>query len=241
VLIKFIKIVKEISKINNNTYLFPMDDFLTSEALAISPELKSIRINTLNEICNSKENNIIITNLMGYLRYLPEKKLWINNKIILKKNDELNKEELFKKLVDIGYSNEILVSKTGEVANRGYIIDIFPLTNDNPIRIEFWGDFIESIRFFDVESQRSLEEIDEFELTPYSEFINEKQIENIEELQKYLPFVVNNISSIKEYLENPIIIYKDYNQLKNAYKSLREEIFEYNNSKSSIYDTNYMI
>lgn len=229
-----------LSKINENVYLFPMDDFLTSEALAASPELKSIRLNTLNEVCISNKQNIIITDLMGFLRYLPSKKLWIESNIKIRKNDEINKEELYSKLAKIGYTPETLVSKTGEIANRGYIIDIFPITSDNPIRIEFWGDFIESIRYFDVESQRSLDEIEEFEITPFSEFINEKDIEDIEYSQKYLPLVVNDVSSILSYLNDSIVIYKDFNQLKNSYTKLREEIFEYSKEKSEIYNTNYM-
>lgn len=229
-----------LSKINENVYLFPMDDFLTSEALAASPELKSIRLNTLNEVSIGNKQNIIITDLMGFLRYLPSKKLWIESNIKIRKNDEIKKEELYSKLDKIGYTFETLVSKTGEIANRGYIIDIFPITSDNPIRIEFWGDFIESIRYFDVESQRSLNEIEEFEITPFSEFINEKNIEDIECSQKYLPLVVNDARSILSYLNDPIVIYKDLNQLRNSYKKLRDEIFEYSKQKSDIYDTNYM-
>ncbi|MBP3634870.1 MAG: transcription-repair coupling factor [Bacilli bacterium] len=228
-----------LSKLNNNVYLFPMDDFLTSESIAISPELKSIRISTLNSISN-KNNNIVITNLMGFLRYLPEKKLWQDSIIKLIKNQNINKEELYKKLVSIGYESDTLVNKTGEVANRGYIIDIFPINTENPIRIEFWGDTIESIRYFDIESQRSLKELDACEITPYSEFINEKGIEEIEDKQKYLPHVVKEVSSILSYLDKPILIYKDYNQLKNAYLNLQKDILEYSNGKEELYSTNYM-
>ena len=73
-----------LSKLNDTTYLFPMDDFLTSEALAISPELKSIRLNTLNSL-SKNEKSIVITNLMGYLRYLPTKSLWRKSEITIKK------------------------------------------------------------------------------------------------------------------------------------------------------------
>ena len=229
-----------LSKINDNTYLFPMDDFLTSEALAISPELKSIRLNTLNEICDDNKKNIVITNLMGFLRYLPSKKLWKDSNIKISKNLEIKKEDLFSKLIEIGYEPKSIVSKTGEVSNRGYIIDIFPNTIENPIRIEFWGDYIDSIRYFDVESQRSLSNLDSFIIYPFSEFINEKNIPDIEYSQKYLPICVNEVDSIYSYLKNPIVIYKDYNQLKNSYRRLREEIFEYSKEKDSIYDTNYM-
>ena len=227
-----------LSKINNNCYLFGMDDFLTSEALATSPELKSIRINTLNEIAKSK-NNIVITNLMGYLRYLPNKKLWKKSKITLEKNKTISKDDLYKKLIAIGYEPETLVTKTGEISSRGYIIDIFPINYDNPIRIEFWGDEIDSIREFDIDSQISKNQIDKIEINPYSEFINEKGLD-IEDKQKYLTYVVDDVSSIKDYLDNPIIIYKDYNQIKSSYLNLKKEILEYDSEKKSEYKTNYM-
>ena len=227
-----------ISKINNNCYLFSMDDFLTSEALASSPELKSIRINTLNEISNNK-NNIVITNLMGYLRYLPSKELWKKSTITLKKNQSISKDELYKRLISIGYEIDTLVTKTGEIASRGYIIDIFPINSENPIRIEFWGDEIDSIREFDINSQISKKEIDKIVINPYSEFINANDID-IESKQKYLPFAVNKLSSIKDYLDDPIIIYKDYNELKNSYLNLRDEILEYDKEKNNKNKTNYM-
>ena len=228
-----------LSKINKNVYLFPMDDFLTSESIAISPELKSIRINTLNNI-SKNDNNIVITNLMGFLRYLPSKKLWNESNIKLSKNQDINKELLYKKLVSIGYETDVLVNKTGEVANRGYIIDIFPSNTENPIRIEFWGDTIESIRSFDIETQRSLSELDIIEITPFSEFINEKQIQEVPDKQKYLPVVTDQIQSIINYLTNPILIYKDYNQIKNAYLNLSEEILNYSQTKEEMYETTYM-
>ena len=68
----------------NDVYLFPMDDFLTSEALAISPDLMISRLETINQIVSDKKS-IVITNLMGYLRYLPSKESWKNNYISIKK------------------------------------------------------------------------------------------------------------------------------------------------------------
>ena len=108
----------------------------------------------------------------------------MDSKIILKKDTEVNKDELFRKLLSIGYVSDTIVNKTGEVSNRGYILDVFSSNSDNPIRLEFWGDTIDSIRYFDVESQRSLEEINECEIRPYSEFINEKMVEDIPDYQR---------------------------------------------------------
>jgi len=231
-------IYSSLSKLNNNTYLFPMDDFLTSEALAISPDLLSIRLNTLNSLCE-ESGAIVVTNLMGLLRYLPTKEAWKNNYIKLKKGEDIDSEELYRKLISMGYKNETMVTASGEVSKRGYIFDIFPIKEDKAVRIELWGDTIDSIRYFDVDNQRSLEEIDEISITAFSEFINEKEID-IEEKQKYLPMAVNELSSIFDYLDNPITIIKDYNVILNSYTNLREEINEYDKSLDEHIKTNYM-
>ena len=231
-------IYSSLSKYNSNTYLFPMDDFLTSEALAISPDLLSIRLNTLNSLCEEKQS-IVVTNLMGLLRYLPTKEAWKNNYIKIKKGEDVDSEELFRKLLTMGYKNETMVTASGELSKRGYIFDIFPVKEDKAVRIEFWGDTIDSIRYFDVDNQRSLEEIDEISITAFSEFINEKGID-IEEKQKYLPMAVDKLSSIYDYLDNPITIIKDYNVILNSYTNLREEINEYDKSLDEHIKTDYM-
>ena len=92
--------------------LFPMDDFLTSEALAISPELKTVRLETISKLSTGDEY-IVITNLMGYLRYLPTLDIYKKNIIKLKVGDDLNIDLLRKKLFDIGYTKETVVNKTG--------------------------------------------------------------------------------------------------------------------------------
>ena len=144
------KFYQEIYSYTKDVLLFPMDDFLTSEALAISPDLKNTRLETLNEILNTKK--IVVTNLMGYLRFLPPKEIYLFNKIVINKNKEYNKESLEKKLVNMGYTRETLVDKTGVFASRGYVLDIFPISSTNPIRIEFFGDEIESIKEFNVDN-----------------------------------------------------------------------------------------
>ena len=231
-------IYSSLSKLNDNTFLFPMDDFLTSEALAISPDLLSIRINTLNELSEGNKS-IVITNLMGLLRYLPSKELWKDSKIVLNKKTKLSKEEIERKLISLGYVKENIVTNSGEIASRGFVLDIFPINEENAIRIEYWGDEIDSIRYFDIDSQRSIKDVEEIIITPNSEFINEKNIE-IDERQKYLPLVTDNVCSIIDYLKNPVVFVKDYSQLMNSYRMLREEITEYDSSIDKKYKTNYM-
>ena len=76
------KLYNALSVINNSTLIFPMDDFLSSVIVAKSPELKYKRLETLDKITNN--NNIIVTNLMGYLKYLPNKD--VDNSVVINKN-----------------------------------------------------------------------------------------------------------------------------------------------------------
>ena len=112
----------------NKVLFFPMDDFLTSEAIAISPEFMAERLNTLNNLChNSKQ--IVVTNLMGALRYLPCRELWSKSKIVLKQGREYNREKLLNDLYNLGYIRETIVNGTGQIGVRGYVIDIFPVSS----------------------------------------------------------------------------------------------------------------
>lgn len=211
-------IYQSLSNYTNSVLLFPMDDFLTGEALAISPEFKTTRLETLNEILEEKEK-IVVTNLMGYLRYLPTKKEFINKKIYLKKNEDINQEDLLNKLVTLGYERNTIINKTGEFAKRGFVIDIFPISYENPIRIEFWGNTVESIRCFDINTQLTISEIDEIVIDPNNE-------SNV------------NQGSVLDYLNNPIVVFNDYNQLISSYKLLTEEIINYNKAREL--DKKYM-
>ena len=80
-------------------------------------------------------------------------------------------EKLSAKLTALGYERNYQVENEGQFSIRGGIVDVFPLTEENPIRIELWGDEIDSIRSFDILSQRSLEKISSFILLPAAEAI----------------------------------------------------------------------
>ena len=218
---------------------FPMDDFLTSEAIAISPEFKAERINTMNLLVKSGKY-IVVTNLMGPLRYLPMKSLWKNSIITLKKNMDVDREKLLTNLYNIGYERETIVNGTGKIGVRGYVIDIFPSSYENAIRIEFWGDTIESIKYFDVDTQLSLEEIDEVTIYPFTEFILDEYMENIDRKQKYLKYYSSDIANISDYLDDTVIYYYDYNMLLNSYSLLIDSIMDYDKDNKTDIDTSYM-
>ena len=218
---------------------FPMDDFLTSEAIAISPEFKAERINVLNVLLKNSRY-IVVTNLMGALRYLPTKSLWKTSNIKLKKDMDVDRESLLSKLYNIGYERETIVNGTGKVGVRGYVIDIFPTSYENAVRIEFWGDTIDSIKYFDVDTQLSMEEIDEVTIYPFTEFILDEYRDGIEKKQKYLKYYSKEISMISDYLEEPIVYYYDYNTILTSYSMLVDSILEYDNDNKTDISTKYM-
>ena len=219
---------------------FPMDDFITSEAIAISPEFKAERVNTLNNLVSNNDRYIVVCNLMGALRYLPTKNTWKDSILILKKNEDYNREVLLNRLYDLGYENEKIVTETGKVGVRGYVVDIFPIGEENPIRIEFWGDTIESIKYFDVETQLTIQELQKICIFPYTEFLLNKPKDNIEKKQKYLKYYSDEISGIWDYVDQNICFFYDYGQLINSYYLLRESILSYNKENYTLIQTNYM-
>ncbi len=209
-----------IKSIEENTWLFPMDDFLTSQALAISPELKTTRIETLEKIKSQK--GIIITNLMGYLKYLTDTKVQNKLNIKLKKDMDINREKLIEILEELGYKRDTIVTSTGEYAVRGFVIDIFITLSEHPIRLEFFGNTIESIRYFDENTQMSLSTTDEITL------INNGEIKT------------ENKSSLYDYADNAIVVTIDESRIKAAYLKLEEEMFEFRVAKNLPSDTRFM-
>ena len=234
------KLYNSLSNYDDNIYLFPMDDFLTSEALAISPDLMIKRLETINSIINS-QTSIVITNLMGYLRFLPMKDDYINSIINLNVGDTIEPIVLSEKLLSIGYKRDTIVNKTGEYGVRGFVIDVFPIDEEMPIRIEFFDDEIESIRYFDADSQKSIKNIDKISIKPYTEFICGSNVdENHFGKQKYLQ-LYKSVTNISNYLDNSITIFKDYEQLKASFSNIMNDVMEYKNEKDTDFNMDYMV
>lgn len=197
----------------DNVYFFPMDDFLTSVAIAVSPELKSKRLETLKNIAD-KNKSIVVTNLTGYLKYLSNVKSLDKMHFNLEKKSKIDRDKLLELLDKFGYRKESIVTSTGEYSVRGYIIDIFIVENEHPVRIEFFGNEIESIRYFNEEDQKSINEISKIEIFPFEEIETEQK------------------SSLLEYMNSPVVVYINYNQIKLGYEKMCEEILEYNHSNN---------
>ena len=191
--------------------LFPMDDFLTSVIVAESPELKLTRLETLKEL--KKTKNIIVTNLTGYLKYLPS--VSSASELTIDKEQRISRNEIIKHLDNFGYRKETYVTSTGEYAVRGFIIDVFALNETNPFRIELSDNCVDSIRVFDESNQKSIKEVDTVSISSLLDSSKNKE------------------SSLINYASS-IVVFIDYDQIEASYYKLEQDIFEYKTSHSDL-------
>lgn len=233
------KIYSSLASYNVDCLLFPMDDFITSEAISISPDLKISRLECLNELVEEKRNRkVVITHLDGYLRFLSPKEKYKDASVLLEVNQEFDPKKLVEVLTNIGYKRQTIVTTTGELGVRGFVIDVFPLGENHPIRIEFFGDDIDSIRYFDENTQKSIKEIKKIKIRPNTEDIFDEK----EDLShKYLSVNNKKLVNIEDYLENCNIFYKDINQMNLVYEKMEEDAFHYKTNKDKEFTGRYFL
>ncbi len=116
------------------------------------------QVETLRAL-SSSDKVLVIASAEAMTTTLPLPKQFAERAIELERTKEYPFEALIRKLTSLGFEKKDFVEEYGDIAVRGGIVDIFPFVGDNPIRFEFWGDTIESIREFDVLSQRSIREL----------------------------------------------------------------------------------
>lgn len=151
-------------------YLFPSDELLRAEMMAQSREMSAQRIYVLHEILNKKPK-IVIANLSSAVRYLPGPECFKNSCLDFEVGESYNFDEIKKSLVKHGYFCVSKIDQSLQFAFRGDILDIYSVNNDYPVRIEFFGDEVESIRFFDIATQTSIKKIEKVSILPGSDLI----------------------------------------------------------------------
>ena len=156
--------------LHHKVLYFPSDESLRIEALAYSKELTGERINTLAALIED-EPHIVICHTHSFVRYLPSKSLFQQHMIHLQTGMTIDPLQLRQQLIHNGYQVIQRVDEPFFYSKRGGVIDVFSIQYDNPIRIEFFDDVIESIRFFDKNTQRSLETIHEVTILPASDLL----------------------------------------------------------------------
>lgn len=205
----------------DDVYLFPEDDIISKSAIASSPELLYMRINLLNKI-NDNKQKIIIVHLNSYIKKMSNIQAHRDKTIHLKKNKIVNREKLIKDLTENGYKRESMVYNTSDFSVRGFVIDVYPVGEENPVRIELFDDVVEKVKYFDPITQKTMKELDEVSILSLNENYNDSE------------------SSIKDYLENKIVMYHNFNQIKLQEKMLKPQM-EYLNISSSVFKLNELL
>lgn len=153
-----------------NAVYYPAKDVLFYQSDIRGNLLTAERIRALRAIHEQQEVTVITTFDALMNTMAPPQTLWDSIQRI-EPGDTVVLDELVKCLVRMGYEKEYQVDTMGQFALRGGILDVFPLTEDNPVRIEMWGDEVDTIRSFDVESQKSIENLDELVIYPACELV----------------------------------------------------------------------
>lgn len=171
------KIISDLRFIDENILYFPKREILAYDYVAESKDLPYERIETLNKMQNNG-SQIIVTTIEAIMQKMISKDSLYNNCINLKIGNEYPLESLKEKLLKLGYERTELVESRGTFSVRGGIVDI-AISENEGVRIEFWGDEIDSIRNFKISSQRSINTKNEINIYPAHEFILEESIEKI--------------------------------------------------------------
>jgi len=171
------KLIEDLSYFTSKVAYFPKKEIVTYDYIAESKDLPYERIEALNRIKNGNVD-IIVTTVEACMQEMIAAKDLYSNIIEFKFNKEYNFEEIKEKLVKLGYERADLIEGKGQFSVRGDIIDI-AITNVKGVRIEFWGEEIDSIRYFNISSQRSTEELQEFKIYPAHEYLLTDSIEKI--------------------------------------------------------------
>ena len=165
------KAYEEYRIFTDEVYLYPARDLLFYYADIKGKVLTNRRMEVLRALIEKEAESpmTVITTMDAFLDGLPHPEEIRRERISLSGGDEINLTEFEARLSALGYERESQIEGPGQFAVRGGILDVFPLTEELPVRIELWGDEIDSLRSFDVESQRSVENLETVTIYPASE------------------------------------------------------------------------
>ena len=163
---------------DRNVMLYPAKDLIFFQADIHGNQLTMERIKCLRKLMEGRPVTVITTYDALMAPQTPVD-AWKNHVIHIDKQSSVEQDELAARLVELGYEKNYQVEAPGQFSIRGSIVDIFDLTEENPYRIELWGEDIESIRSFDILSQRSIEKLESVTIYPATELIlSEEELRN---------------------------------------------------------------
>ena len=231
------KIIKDLAYFEDSIEYFPKKEILAYDYLTESKDSLFERIEVLNNIINKKAR-IIVTTVEAVMQPMIAKDTLYKNLLKLKVGQELNLDKLKETLINLGYERYDVIEGKGQFSIRGGIVDI-AVNSKNGVRIELWGDEIDSIRKFNILTQRSTDMLEETSIYPAFEYVLENSIEQvckkieeskyagvlndiaeedieqiksgdyISKIDKYFTFFYNKQESILDYLDKDCIVFLD--------------------------------
>ena len=200
-----------------NVLLFPAKDLIFFQADISGNVITADRMKSLKAILES-EKATIVTTIDAFIPHMAPLSAITDHILYFDEENEVDLSEISAELVSAGYVRNYQIEGKGQFSIRGGIIDIFPLTEDNPIRIELWGDTIESIRSFDILSQRSIENLSTIAIYPASEIVLTE-----DELNEGLTNVEKEAKKVRDDFRERMETEAGANALK-IYQNLSDEI-----------------
>ncbi|MFC4651654.1 transcription-repair coupling factor [Lactococcus nasutitermitis] len=152
-------------------FQFFSDDNVYAEFAIASKDRIAYRLEALNFLLDKEATGFLVVPFMALRSYLPTPENYQENYLLLAQGDEFPLSNLLELLTNAGYERTQRVMTPGEFSQRGDIVDLYPLDAENPVRLEFFSDEVDTIRSFDVESQRSLTSLSTLEIYPANDFL----------------------------------------------------------------------
>lgn len=244
------KLYQDLKKLIKQTYFFPKKEITSYDYVAQSKEIEYKRIDVLNKMYlakKQKEPIIIVTTIEAVMQKMVAKDTLYQNVIDFKVGKTYLLDGIKEKLVGLGYERSDLIENKGQFSIRGGIVDV-GLSEKIGVRIEFWGDEVDSIRFFQISSQRSTEMLKEITIFPAHELIVQDLPEAVKNIQEKYPEEIEDIELIKngdyiskinkyfnEFYENQAS-FLDY--MSDEYLLLLDEKSKINQRKTNIIEDN---
>lgn len=238
-----------------NVNLYVVDELVSAELVAVSSDFKKERLNTINSIIKG-EKKIIVTHPQALLRPLIRKERFQKGIINLAVNQTINLKDFIKQLISLGYKKTPTTSFVGEFSVRGELIDIFSNQYEEPIRINLFDEEIETMKFFNPETQISNEKITGCDIHPLNEIIYDDDLKqdviakikkdceeipnfvindlndfenynNIERFNKYIKYLEPSPATLLDYIDHKIVVYEDLQRLEDSYHQLILDLSTY--------------
>lgn len=228
------KILEDLKYFTDKVVYFPKKEVITYDYIAESKNLPYERIETLNKM-QEMRTGIVVTTIEAAIQKMISKKALYKNILKFKVGETSDFESIKQKLVNLGYVRCDLIEGRGQFSIRGGIVDI-SITDKNGVRIEFWGDEIDSIRFFNIVSQRSIENIEKVTIYPAHEYILEKDIDKV--ISKIRNTIYND--NLQEQVEQDIELIKSGNYISKIDRYINS-FYEEQNTILDYLSDNYLI